>query len=341
MSGTPPGPTSSPTQTTEEPGSTTAQSTGDAPPLSTTSVGSTQSTTMEPPPTSGTDGTTTEDEPVDCTAIAAGPFPPVPAFPAALFAGSEDIAFDGLGGLAGRQGDDILRLDAAGTELDRYSDPGGSWGLRYLASGDLLVAHHSVGSIRRIRPNGAVSDFSLGLALVNGLYPDFDGNVWVTNFSSVGRYDSNGVYTELVTGDDAASANGIVLDEERRLLFFTNYEQGLIRRVEVGVDGSLGLIGELVAIPGAFLDGLALDACGHLYAVDNANGVVYRALLDAAGNSPAAAINITNGVMSGVANAQFGRGPGFDARSLYVAGEAGTVYQMDVGIPGAEIPLPG
>jgi hypothetical protein len=39
-----------------------------------------------------------------------------------------------------------------------------------------------------------------------------------------------------------------------------------------------------------------------------------------------------------VANAQFGRGPGFDPLTIYLSGNPGRVFAVPVGVPGAAQP---
>jgi sugar lactone lactonase YvrE len=257
------------------------------------------------------------------------------------FNGSEDLGFNGMGGLAGKNGGNIILVDADGTEMASYADAvNPSYGLRYTIDGDLLVAHPGQGEIAQIGSDGSIGTFATGIGGVNGLYPDLDGNVWVTNFSIVGRYSADGTLDTLVSGGDAANSNGIVFDPDRSVAFYTNYSAGRVLKVDINEDGSAGAIAELGAVGGAAFDGLALDACGNLYAVDNATPRVFRLMLDENADAVGDLTNIVDGNMQNVANAQFGRGDGFDANSLYVTGNPGVVYRLEVGVPGAEIPLP-
>jgi len=277
-------------------------------------------------------------EEFDCRSLPDGPFEPMQQF--TPFAGSEDLAFDGAGGLAGKNGGNIVVVDSEGAELDTFADAGPAYGLRYAANGDLLVAHFQTGVIASIDSAGVSSNFATGVSGVNGLYPDFEGNVWVTDFSSVLRFDSAGAPTTIVSGSDGSGANGIVYDPVRGVAFFTNYGAGRIAKVEIGDDGSPGAVTALSTVAGALFDGLALDVCGNLYAVDNGAARVYRLSLDENADAVGDATDIVDGSMQNIANAQFGRGDGFEATSLYASGNPGIVYRLDVGVPGAAIPLP-
>jgi hypothetical protein len=82
-----------------------------------------------------------------------------------------------------------------------------------------------------------------------------------------------------------------------------------------------------------------MDACGHLYVVDQGKSDLYRVKLDAAG-AAAGAQELMASFPQNVANAQFGSGAGWDAKSLYVAGNPGVVYELAVGVGGAPVPTP-
>lgn len=258
------------------------------------------------------------------------------------FNGSEDLGFNGLGGLAGKDGGNIIIVDSDGVETASYPDAfNPSYGVRFTLDGNLLVAHPLEGEIAQISPDGTVTNFATGIPNVNGLYPDLDGNVWIANFNIIGRYSPEGTLDTIVSGADATGANGIVYDPDRGVAFYTNYGAGRVLKVDIGDDGVPGDVTPLGQVAGAAFDGLVLDACGNLYAVDNDNPRVFRLMLDQNAEAIDDLTNIVDGTLgSNVANAQFGRGEGFDPNSLYVTGTPGTVYRLEVGVPGAEIPLP-
>lgn len=141
-------------------------------------------------------------------------------------------------------------------------------------------------------------------------------------------------------GRARTGANGIVYDPDRGVAFFTNDFAGRLAKVEIAEDGSPGAITTLATVQSAAFDGLALDACGNLYAVDQGNSRIYRLELDGSANPVSDATDILDGNIQNIANVQFGRGDGFESTSLYAAGVPGVVYRLDVGVPGAPIPLP-
>lgn len=319
-------------------------STGDTP---TTGTATTDPTTGDVDPTTGDattgdpttgDGTTgdgTTGDPLDCDAVVPGPL--TPELFVSGYDGSEDLAFDGKGGLALKQGDKIIvvRADKSETTLAEGIPP--AYGSRFVSDGRLLVALPQGGKVIAVDPQGAVSDFFGGTQGANGIYPDTAGDVWITEFggSKVIRVGADMQETTIAMGQDASSANGVVFDPQRGLLFYTNYQSGRIRSVAIDDQGQPAAPAQIAEIDGA-PDGLALDACGNLYVVDQGNSLLYRVLLDDAG-AAVGEPEVLAEFPSNVANAQFGVGEGFDDHTLYLAGNPGDVYTVAVEFPGAPI----
>lgn len=270
----------------------------------------------------------------DCDNLPAGPIAATLATD--TFSGSEDFAFDGSGGIIGKDGGSIIRVTAGGDETTVAELAQGAYGLRYGESGDLFVALPNQGTLKRVS-GGQVLDVVTGLAGPNGVYPDFDGNIWVTEFGGnrVIRVNPDETTDTIASGAGVSQPNGVVLDDARGILFFTNYSQGRVNRVDPE-GGTPELVGE---VDGAALDGLVLDACGNLYTVDNAGNAVYRLALDEDGALVGEPELIAD-LPENVANAQFGSGAGWNATSLYVGGSPGSIYEIPIGVPGAPVPTP-
>ncbi|MEM9459841.1 MAG: SMP-30/gluconolactonase/LRE family protein [Myxococcota bacterium] len=328
--GSDPTTTMMPSETTTEPGT----SSGPGP---MTGSGSTGPGMVDS--SSGTDtDTDTDTAGVDCDQIPPGPLAFDVVFePGVVFDGSEDIAFDGQGNIVGKSGGQIVAVDAMGAEADSWPDGGNTFGLRYRSNGDLLAAKVGNNQIRIVQSG----DTLVGeIGSVNGLYPDFDGNIWFTNFSAVQRVNPDDSVDSIVTGGDGNTANGVVFDPDRGLLYYTNYGPGLIRSVEIDGDGNPGTISMVASIPGASLDGLSMDACGNLYVVDQGNDALYRVFLDPTGAPVGDPESLVDPFPANVANAIFGVGEGWDEMSLYAAGVPGGVYRVEIGVPGAPTPTP-
>lgn len=314
---------------TAAPPTTTATSTGDD---------STASETTEPATSSTTDDQTTGPD-LDCVTIMPGPF--TPEMVGEGYDGSEDLGFDGAGGLALKRDGAVVIVTADLQETQLANGLPQVYGTRFATSGELLVALPQSGDLLGIAGDGTTNDLAGGLDSPNGLYVDTVGRVWLTEFggSRVVRFDGWTPVT-VYEGPMASTANGVVLDEARGLLFFTNYGAGRVLKLEVDDLGeAIGEPVEVLTVPGAALDGLALDACGNVYAVDQGNARLFRGILDdKAGlvGQPELLAEFD----SGVANAQFGQGPGWDPESIYLSGNPGDLWRVALGIQGAPIGLP-
>ncbi|MEX1368752.1 MAG: hypothetical protein AB1Z98_36830, partial [Nannocystaceae bacterium] len=321
--------------------SSVATTAGSTSPEPTTGEASTSSGTGTADGSSGTTEGETDTAGFDCEAIAPGPFAVEQVFaPGDVFDGSEDIAFDGQGNLAGKSGSEVVLAAPDGTVVDSWPDAAPAWGLRFTGEGDLLAAKFTLGEIRVVNGGGAA--LLTGEGTVNGLFPDFDGNLWFTNQQTVRRLNADGSVDPIATGGDALGSNGIVWDPERGLLFYTRYGAAEIRSVAIAGDGSPGanvLVSD-VGGPSTAVDGLSMDVCGNLYAVDQANAALYRVFVDAGGVAMGAPELLVDSFPSNVANAVFGTGSGWEPTSLYAAGVPGGVYRVEVGVPGAPYPTP-
>lgn len=274
-----------------------------------------------------------------CANLAAGPV--APQLVGQLFQGSEDFAFDGKGHIVGKRGSSLVSLTAAAgaTPTTLAQLPGQTYGVRYLPNGNLAAAIPGAGKVVLVKPDGQVADLATGLSSPNGVYADADSNVWVTEFggSRVIRIAPDGTKTVVVSGANAQSANGVLVDSARKLLFYTEYSKGKIHRLDLAAEAAQPVL--VASVPGAALDGMVLDACGNVYAVDQKNSRLYRVRTDAQGAATAAA-ELVASFPTNVANALFGVGEGFDATKLYVTGNPGSVYTVDLGVGGAPVPLP-
>lgn len=317
--------------TTGTPGTASTAATDSAPTSDATDTSATSSTSGMSSSETGTTGPG-----IDCEAISDGPF--TPTLYLSGFKGSEDLAFDGQGGLVLKRDGEIVIVRADQSETVLAQGLAQAYGTRYLADGRLLVALPNSGELIAYDPQGQPTVLLSGLASPNGLYPDLAGDVWITEFggSKVLRLGADMMAQPIVSGADASAANGVVYDPQRQLLFYTNYLAGQVKRVAFDGQGEPGAPELVAAVGGASLDGLTLDACGNVYAMDQKNSRMYRVRLDGAGaaiGEPALLAEFA----SNVANAQFGVGDGFDDHTLYVAGNPGDVYTLVVEFPGAAI----
>ncbi|WP_437586430.1 SMP-30/gluconolactonase/LRE family protein [Sorangium sp. So ce1000] len=274
----------------------------------------------------------------ECAALAPGPFEP--ALVTDVFSGSEDFAFDGHGYIVAKQGPNLVRFDATGQTSNFASLPGTVLGLRYRPDGTLVAALPARGAVVQISRTGIVGAYVEGLTDPEGLAPDAQGNVWATDLAGdrVIRLNPDATVDEIASGaPEVSGPNGIVFDPARRAVFYTNSSAGEIRRIDLADPGERPSL--VATVASSVLDGLVLDKCGHLYTVDNGNRKLYRVRLDRGGAALGEAELLAR-FPTGVANAQFGSGPGFDTRTIYVGGAAGSIYAVAVGVAGAPVPAP-
>ena len=205
--------------TGDETGASTGGDSGSTTQAPATDDGTTSGSSGEPGTSGGSTSTGTPDDSTgstsegetdtagfDCDALAPGPLAVEEVFPpGAPFNGSEDIAFDGQGNVAGKSGGNVVLVAAGGSMVDGWPDPGPAWGMRFTAAGELLAAKYQIGEIHVVNDGGAV--LVNGLAAVNGLFPDFDGNLWFTDGGAVRRRNADGSIDPIVTGNDGNSAN--------------------------------------------------------------------------------------------------------------------------------------
>jgi sugar lactone lactonase YvrE len=210
---------------------------------------------------------------------------------------------------------------------------GQAYGMRQRPGGTFVVALPQADKVVEVDGSN-VMDLWTDLQTPNGLWVDEMDRIWVTEFggNGVSLRLPNGDTSNVIPAQDAPSANGVLFDPVRSMLFFTNYSGGELRRAPIDAMGNAGTVEIVDSVNGA-LDGLALDACGNVYAVDQQAAEIVRFLLQPDGSS-AAVPEVLASAPTNIANAVFGRGPGFDPESLYAAGNPGDVYRIPTGVPG-------
>jgi hypothetical protein len=286
-----------------------------------------------------TDGGSANNGASACANLASGPFTPTQVFQG--LTGSEDFAFDGKGNIAARSNNKFVIVNAQGQATPIAGFNGQIYGLRYHPNGNLIAAIPGSGALAQITPSGQGSILVNGLGGPNGVYPDFDGNIWVTEFngSQVTRIAPDLTKEVVVSGADLAqAANGIAINAASKILFYTEYSKAKIHRIDLKQQTHTSV--EVATIPGAALDGIVLDACGNVYAVDQRGSKVYRVKLDAETGAAVAAPELLASLPANVANAQFGSGPGFDSKALYLTGNPGVIFSIPVGVGGSPVPVP-
>jgi sugar lactone lactonase YvrE len=341
--------------------STTGDATTTSDP-STTSDGSTTSSTDPTDPSGSTGGDSsgsTGGAAFGCDDLPAVPLEiervgNSPVFP---MGGSEDIAMVGDGTFVGVNGNEILLSDGNGYTETWFEGPLSAsmvLGLKFDNAGDLFIANAQAGvntTINRIS-GGVESVYSQeSFVFPNGVFVDSNGHVWVSDFSgnSLHRVEEMGVTHEEMA--ELNQPNGIFLDENRSILFWSQYGTSQIWQAPVDGEGNLGTPTMTADLPpGGNTDGITMDECGNLYAVSRTNNTnpcrLERVHLDPAGDLDEAAGGVVElaadgEIGNGCANPVFGFGFGDEGdRSVWVAGMTGDVYRVEVGVGGYPISMP-
>ncbi len=274
----------------------------------------------------------------ECKKLPSGPFEPVSL--GQPFKGSEDFTFDGHGRMIGRRGNDIIRINNQGKVTSTLGSlPGPTLGMRFSPKGVVIGAMVNAGKLVSVTQNGQVTDLVKGLNGPNGVFVDLESNVWFTEGGAnrVSRLSPDGTRKTIVSGaENAQGANGIVVDAATKRLFYTEFDKGKIHRVDLAGKSQSPV--HVATIPGAGLDGLVLDTCGNLYVMDQRHAKLFRIRLGSNGAATRAPELLATFPVN-VANAQFGSGSGFDPKTLFVAGNPGSVFAVPVGIAGARVAI--
>jgi outer membrane protein assembly factor BamB len=241
---------------------------------------------------------------------------------------SEDFTFDGDGYL--------LALDSGRSlvRVARESVPmlvapnvvANGRGLRVLAAGDVVIADQDRSLLVRVDPAGNPRRLTTTIANPNGLALGPGGTLWTTDFGVTGdvhRVDADSGEA-IALARPARGSNGLAFSSDYRVLYVGDHDGGVIYRLPLQPDGRLGAAerwAEGLGKP----DGLAVDACGNVYAA-SWDRRVYQV-------TPAGEVRVLAELTETVSAVAFGSGKhGWKADSLYaVALQAGGVFEIDVG----------
>lgn len=283
----------------------------------------------------------------DCDNLPEGPFTLDYAGQAIA---SEDLAFDAEGRLVGSDDNAIFVTPFVGPPQVFVPSIHFRAGLRYLPTGDLMIANDQRGELIRINPDGVQTVVLSGLAYPNGLAVDMNGFIYVSeqDAARVRRVNPmTGDYTILVDGQ-ITNPNGLTFNRTYDVLYIDGFSGvGTIYALEIGPDGTPGALTEWVTGLGSgYLDGMAVDACGNVYVCDyglQGDTKVYRISPD--GSDRRVIIESSGGggwSTRYLPNMDWGSGiGGWDTMTLYLPdGWDKRVYYVEIGVPAKQRPYP-
>ncbi len=310
-------------------------------------------------PTGDTDGSTetsaSESEtgdPVSCDNLPMGPFD-ITQIATLTPGGPEDLAMTGNGTFVLADGGTLVEMDGDGNTtawLAGLPFDEDILGIRFDSAGTLYAAVGLNGTdLWSFTTAGSTNEFDTLLQLPNAIHVDSDDQIWMSDYfgDSISRIDPVAQTVVEVIGNNANTANGVFFDEQRGMLYWANYSQSQIWGAVI-TGGTAGAPIPVIDLEGVS-DGMTMDECGNLYVVDQ-GGIqgnmpcrIDRIELDEAGQSGQAFEIASAGELgNGCANAQFGYGFGDSSdQALFVTGQAGNVYRIEIGLSGYPITLPG
>lgn len=290
---------------------------------------------------------------VDCDNLPSAPLPITQI--ATLQQGSpEDLAMTGQGTFVLADGNEFVEMDAEGnttTWVGGLPFDEDILGIRFDSNGTLYAAMGlNSTDLWSFTPEGGQIVLDTGLQLPNAIHIDSNDQIWISDYfgDSVSVIDPGGGTVDTVVNNQANNANGVFLDEQRGILYWANYNAGQIWSATVN-EGVVGAPVPVILLAGNS-DGMTMDECGNLYVVDQgglgAPGPCRIDLIEL--NAAGAAISEDAIELVGAgdlgnacANAQFGYGFGDENdQAMFVTGQAGGVYRVEVGLSGYPITLP-
>jgi gluconolactonase len=198
----------------------------------------------------------------------------------------ECVAVDRGGGLwAGGEAGQVYRIESNGNVNEVAKLGSFNGGIAFSPDDELFVCNPTLGIVN-VKRSGEHMVFATHAGEHRLLTPNFGvfdraGNYYVTDSGQwkkqngfILRFDAGG-RGEVVAGP-FGYANGLALSADGRRLFMAETNTNRVYRFDVAGDGSLGEAQVLTEGVGRMVDGLALDAAGHLYACCYASDEIWR-----------------------------------------------------------------
>jgi hypothetical protein len=257
---------------------------------------------------------------------------------------SEDLAFDDLGNLVGSDNHTIFKTSRTGSPELFVPNIDFRAGLRYLPSGDLIVADDETGSLVRIDGDGVRTTILSGLSYPNGLTIDPKGFVYVTEHDA-GRVrrvaPETGEFTIIVEPGTIAAPNGIAFNRTFDVLYIDGFDSDTtVYQLPIDADGNPGALTPFATGLGSGMhDGIGVDACGNVYVCDYGfDGDTDILRISADGTKVEMIMRgIPGGGSRYVPNLQWGSGRGGWSRTAIYMPEGWDqrVFEIELGVPSA------
>ena len=239
----------------------------------------------------------------------------------------EDLDLDSYGNVVGSDGRSLIWSTRAGEVEAIVPGIQAPAGLRFLHDDSLVVAAVSTGELLRLYPDGGREPLLTGLNWPNGVA--VAGSLVLVSELSGGRV----WWVDVDAGDSGVLAeierpNGLAVDGET-VLVGTMTGAGEVYRVPLAGGSPQLVVGGVGA---GDIDGVGVDACGHLYVADYEGHRLLR-LHDDGTEEVLLDRTAEGGYLPGF---RWGSGlGGWRADALYVVEQdQGTLWELDVGVGG-------
>lgn len=217
-------------------------------------------------------------------------------------------------------------------------------GIAYDHAGILYACDNRTGSIARFDGSNEPTVFLEGyqfdpFSLPNGIAVSPRSNeIYFSDTERSRIYKVGPQGRDLTIATEAVpQPNGLAFSGDGDMLYVTSLSPGGVFALPVGGGGGLGAATQIADLPTG--DGIALDADGNIYAIGSELGKLTSGIyLIPADGSPAFRY-VTAPSPKIYASLAFGR-TGFNLTSIYVVSLNGTIDEVDVGVPGLELPGP-
>ncbi len=203
--------------------------------------------------------------------------------------------------------------------------------------GNLIIADEANGALVSVSMGGAETIIDGSIVSPNSVVVSDLGHIYVTAYDELYKIDGNTGTKTLLDRYSGRDLDGLAFSPDFKYLWFNHDDRGEIHRLELDENGDMvnaEYITEFSLSWNQEIDGMTTDACGNLYII-RTDGRISRYLTD--GTKEASYVRVNEAQYASALHFGSGIG-GWDIDHLYMMDRFGTLYDIDVGIPGAPEP---
>jgi len=206
-------------------------------------------------------------------------------------------------------------------------------GVDMMANGDLIIADEANGTIVRMTMEGGETIVDGSILSPNSLAVSNLGLIYTTAYDELYRINPETDEKVLLVSYPGHDLDGVAFSPDYTQLWFNHDDRGHVYRMDLDENGDMVDVQYITEFNLSWqneIDGMTTDMCGNLYAV-RTDGKIIRYLHD---GTQEAFLKVNDGQYSSALHFGSGIG-GWERDHLYMMDRTGTLYDIDVGIPGA------